>query len=64
VTVQHNVGSLDVENGEIVNRMSGKKGFLGREQWHREEIIPVYLDMLHPLKGSALLGRLPLIGGT
>jgi hypothetical protein len=41
VTVQHNVGSLDVENGEIVNRMSGKKGFLGREQWHREEIIPV-----------------------
>src|SRR5438132_292260 len=41
MTVQHSVGTLDVTNGEIVNRMSGKKGFLGREQWHRDEVIPI-----------------------
>ena len=41
MTVQHSVGTLDVTNGEMVNRMSGKKGFLGREQWYRDEVIPI-----------------------
>ena len=41
MTVRHLTGTLDIVDGNVVAKMSGVRGFFKKEQWSREQVLPI-----------------------
>ncbi len=60
MTVLHSTGTLDIEQGDIVSKMSGTRGLFKKERWEQEERVAIAsieaILITEGIKGDLTLG--------